>query len=124
MTVTPEFVRVEGMASWPRIAEALRGKNADQEAIAQYFLALTDRTLAKNHDYGSSVWRRGELTPDVSVEDAILVRIGDKLERLKVLRSLGPQVAESRCDTLEDVGIYFLLLALYERRQTELESDR
>ena len=124
MTTTPEFVRVEGMASWPRIAEALRGRNADQEAIAQYFLALTDRTLAKNHDYGSSVWRRGELTPDVPVPDAILVRIGDKLERLKVLRTLGPQVAESLADTLEDVGVYFLLLALWHQRENQPESER
>lgn len=125
MANIPEFVRVEGMAAWPRIAEALRGKDRDQEAIARYFMELTERTLAKNHDYGSSVWRQPAMAPGVSVDDAIMVRISDKLERLKVLRTLGPQVAESRADTLEDVGIYFLLLALWEQRdEPPAESER
>lgn len=124
MTTAPEFVRVEGMAAWPRIAAALKGQDADQESIAQYFMALTDRTLAKNHDYGSSVWKASELVPHVTIPDAIMVRISDKLERLKVLRTQGPQVAESLSDTLEDVGIYFLLLALWERRQGQPVSER
>ena len=118
LDTVPEF------GVYPRIREALRGRDGDQYAIADYFLQLTERTLAKNHDYGSSVWTQSELVPHVSVADAILVRIDDKLKRLKVLRAMGPQVAESRCDTLEDVGIYFLLLALWEKRQEMPESDR
>lgn len=125
MTTTPEFVRVEGMGGWPRIAEALRGKNADQEAIAQYFLQLTDRTLAKNHDYGSSVWKaKSRFVPHITVPDKIQIRIEDKLDRLEVLNTLGPQVNESRIDTLEDIGIYYLLMALWLRRQEQPESER
>lgn len=113
------------MGLYPRIREALKGRNADQLAIAEYFLALTERTLAKNHDYGSSVWRaESRLVPNVTVPDKILIRIEDKLDRLQVLRTLGPQVNESRIDTLEDIGLYWLLLALWEKRQGEPESER
>lgn len=125
MTHTPEHVRVEGLAFWPRIAEALRGQQADQYDIAHAMLDLTQVVLDKNHDYGSSVWKSPILAPHVEVRDAQLVRMSDKIERLVNLLAKPALVDdESRAATLRDLGAYCVLLAIYLDRQEQAVSER
>ena len=125
MTHAPEFVRVEGMASGPRMAEALRGKNPDPEAIANARLELTDLVLAKNHDYGSSIWKPPLLCPHVPVDDAQLVMMSQKVQRL--INLVGKEILvddESRANTLRDLGAYCILLAIYLDRQKVREREQ
>lgn len=87
------------------------------ELIKQHTTELANTLIQKNHDYGNSVqeqFKEYGLT-------SILVRLDDKMRRLKNLRTLTPQVAEeSLKDTLKDLSGYALLglmcLVLEERQ--------
>lgn len=87
----------------------------DQQRIADTFLEALVVCLQKNHDYGGSAWKTPLLCPSLSAGDAILVRMGDKLERLANLadgKDKTPQVDETLTDTMKDLGAYaFLWLA-------------
>lgn len=71
--------------------------------------AMEDIFRKKNHDYNNSAHRSFCRFGPVS----LIVRIGDKLERLEGLaRSQGsPQVAESTADTALDAANYLVMLA-------------
>lgn len=93
------------------LGEALNGKRgADQKRIAEAGLGFIELLLAKNNDYGSSVWKVPFLCPDMPVTSAILVRMSDKIERLAALQNKTPDVVdESFEDTIKDLGSYCLL---------------
>lgn len=94
------------------IREALDGqRGADQQRLAEYGVKVVSTLIRKNNDYGGSAWQRPELADHLSPGDAILVRLSDKLARLKkLLKSNRAEVAESINDTLLDAAGYFILL--------------
>jgi hypothetical protein len=85
-------------------------RGVDQKRIAEtgiYWIALI---LAKNKDYGGSIWEIPVLTPNLSAGDAILVRMSDKIERINSLMQRPAEVKdESLDDTIRDLGAYCLL---------------
>ena len=83
--------------------------------------------IQKNSDYGSSVFQVGTISPDVSAEQGIRVRLGDKLSRISNLISTpgNQQVAETLTDTFLDTAAYLLLLAIERLRTSgEIKNDR
>lgn len=90
---------------------ALNGtRGIDQRAIATEALTFAALLLRKNRDYGSSVWKPPVLSPNLSVDSAILVRMSDKVERITSLQDSDPEVwTESLEDTIRDLGAYCLL---------------
>ena len=67
--------------------------------------------ISKNNDYGSSAFQRPALAPDMEPETAILVRIGDKIERLRTIaKSTRLNVTGERFeDTMRDLAGYIIL---------------
>lgn len=116
--VTPE------MLNEALIRKCLNGEfNRDQQVIAETCREFTATLLKKNIDYGSSVFQRPVLAPDMPADSAILVRATDKVQRLRnLLKKLDevvdviPQVKdESIEDTIRDLGAYCLLWLCYQR---------
>ena len=95
--------------SQERIRQALIGSNEDQKRIAETGLDFVATILAKNADYGSSVWHAPLMKPTLDCGDAILVRMSDKVARIASLSSQDAQVTESLEDTMKDLGAYALL---------------
>lgn len=87
-----------------------------KEKVTQHKLicdTLTSIYRQKNHDYGDSFAKVRSVVPN-----AILVRLMDKLERLKTLLGKGEQarvVDESIYDTLIDMANY-CIMELIERQ--------
>jgi hypothetical protein len=103
------------------IREALDGqRGADQQRLAEYGVKVVSTLIRKNNDYGGSAWQRPELADHLSPGDAILVRLSDKLARLKkLLKSNRAEVAESINDTLLDAAGYFILLVAKPEESNE-----
>ena len=95
------------------IADALASdRGDDQRRIAETGVRWLEMLLAKNADYGGSAWREPILRPGLTAGDAILVRMSDKVERIRGLLSKSGNAAvadESLGDTLADLGAYCLL---------------
>lgn len=91
---------------------ALHGEPSDeQRRIAERGLGWVSLLLRKNRDYGGSAWQPAEFVPQLEPGSVILVRMGDKIARLR--RLLSGQSAsikdESVDDTIRDLGAYCLL---------------
>lgn len=92
---------------------------------------LAELLIAKNRDYGDSAFKSPPLAPCLSATAAILVRMGDKIERLETLaRKLANDDAiavasEPVEDTIADLAGYcvLLLIAMKERRATMKGGD-
>lgn len=82
-----------------------------QNRILEQGLQVIDLLLRKNADYGCSAWETPVLTPWLDVDDAILVRMSDKLQRLRTLMSADEQHVkdESIRDTMRDLAGYAIL---------------
>lgn len=92
------------------VLDAMNGhRGEDQKRIANHGLKWLTLLLQKNQDYGSAAWKAPVLVPDSSPRDAILVRMSDKIERLRVLYARAAEVDESYDDTIRDLGAYCLL---------------
>jgi len=91
------------------IKKALESDNPDQRRIAVTGLEWLATLLAKNSDYGSSVWNPPALKPEMDPSDAILVRMSDKVARIASLQSKEAEVDESLEDTIKDLGAYAIL---------------
>jgi len=94
-----------------RIIEALDGdRGADQQRIAKVGVEWIDLILRKNADYGCAVWEVPVLAPTTDAKTAILVRMSDKVSRIRNLLGAEQHVQdESLEDTLRDLGAYCLL---------------
>ena len=104
------------------VYEALAKPGADdQRRIAVVFLRALRLCLAKNADYGSSFRRSPRLAPNVTAQEAVLVRIEDKESRFANLAEGGSDgaVGESRLDTMRDSANYRLLWCLLEEERLE-----
>jgi len=110
-----------------RIRQALLGNNEDRKRIALVGLHWVATLIAKNADYGSSVWRPPALRPDMDPGDAILVRMSDKISRIASLASPAAQdaaqVDESLEDTIQDLGAYALLWLARPKAEPESEDE-
>lgn len=94
------------------IAQALRGDFGDDpQRIAVVALRWIETLINKNRDYGSSIWARPLLAPNTNCGDAILIRMSDKISRLRNLLQGGAVNVEdeSIADTMIDLGAYCLL---------------
>ena len=105
------------------ITDALAGDSQDQREIAFIGLATTALMVTKNEDYGSSVFQTGALSPDVTPEQGIRVRIGDKLSRIDNLidQPDAQRVSESITDTGHDASAYMLLWVIARMRASGVE---
>lgn len=72
---------------------------------------LADLLVKKNHDYGDSADNPPILLPGLSSDSAILVRMSDKIERIRYLLDSKetPEVNESLEDTIRDLAGYCIL---------------
>lgn len=92
------------------IDEALNGSRGEgQMRIAEIGLALVETLLKKNSDYGSSAWLAPIMKPSMSPSDGILVRMSDKINRIRSLLEKPAEVAESLNDSFADLGGYCIL---------------
>lgn len=100
------------------------GKNFSVE-VDEVLGALGALLKAKNQDYGGSVFQSCDIAPGLSVEMAMFVRVGDKINRLKSL--LGsenvPAVQESIDDTLADLAGYLVCLLIWRRRNQNDKNE-
>lgn len=70
--------------------------------------------VRKNHDYGNSFYKVREEFPN-----AVLIRLMDKLERLKALYVSPALVDESIEDTLLDLANYAIMEVVERRREKQ-----
>lgn len=87
-----------------------------EDIIQEIVVELFETLHKKNHDYGSSVFTPSRFT-NVSVRDAILVRLGDKVNRLENLKDKGAEVDESFDDTIKDLAGYCICYLANKRRK-------
>ena len=81
------------------------------ENIIKVIDRLTDLLTKKNGDYGNSVFLPPPLAADISADKAILIRMGDKIQRLmSISRKKDYSVSdETFDDTLKDLAGYIIL---------------
>jgi len=94
------------------LQEALRElRGGDQQRIAETGLSIVATLLRKNADYGGSAHKSPVLLPDLGCGTSILVRMSDKIERLRNLLNSDSdaQVQESIDDTMMDLAGYAIL---------------
>lgn len=89
--------------------------------ICEECAALSELLIAKNKDYGDSAFKAPLLAPALDSTSAILVRIGDKFERLQKLAfSRRPAVeTESFRDTVKDLAGYCILYLVATKEKQE-----
>ena len=82
-----------------------------QQTIAQEGVKWLELILKKNSDYGSNVFTIPILCPHLSELDAILIRMSDKIGRIRSLigKDKDKEISESLDDTFADLGAYCLL---------------
>ena len=93
------------------------------EWIRQECEYLADVLTAKHENYGKSAFQEPALTPGMDPETAMMVRLSDKIARLRSLQGGEPdKVGESKLDTLLDMAGYAVLLRVYHR-QKEMKTS-
>lgn len=100
-----------------------------RKAIEDTVDDLKKTLITKNVEYGQSAFRIPPFTPNMSNESAILVRMGDKVERLQSLAkrcvNLDRVEYESFDDTVLDLGGYCVLyMALKKLRKLYEEENK
>lgn len=99
------------------ITAALSSPEFIKRCIAEEGLNLTCLLLHKNADYGNSALFPPVLAPHVPPEQAILVRMSDKVARLTNLLSKGAEISinESIADTISDLAGYAILYRVAQK---------
>ena len=93
------------------------------ERIREVCGELCETLTAKNANYGDSAGQAPLFAPWLNPGTAILVRMSDKVSRLRTLLTKEhDKVGESLRDTLMDLAGYSILLAI-ELDKKEEESD-
>lgn len=101
---------VTGTQDQQLVESALKGQlGPPQQRIAEVGLDWIATLIKKNTDYGDSAWTEPVLAPNLPPKQAILVRMSDKINRLKALSQKEALVDESYNDTMKDLGAYALL---------------
>lgn len=117
------FYSLEYLAS-NELSESIR--DAKPEDMLAELAAILSLVFAKNQDYGSSALQVPLLLPWLDPRCALLVRLSDKIQRLRTLFNAEKSaVDESILDTLRDVvGYVFLLYAVLRTEEnTSQEED-
>jgi hypothetical protein len=97
---------------------------SDQSDIIRLGTFIIEQLVRKNKNYGNSALTPPMLAPDVPPNSAILVRMSDKLKRIRELEKGNPDlVGESLADTYIDFGGYAILLALEALQRLEAVSS-
>lgn len=88
-------------------------------AIMRECEELQSLLLMKHADYGGSVYKNPVLKPALSCDDALWVRMSDKIERIASLLGGKPdRTGESLRDSVRDLAGYLVLwLAMPEQRK-------
>ena len=75
---------------------------------------LAELLVRKNADYGDSFRNPCVFIPDVSIEDALLIRMSDKVTRIANLRLMGSTQSanESLLDSYRDLAGYCILMII------------
>ena len=94
------------------------GLTIDQQAIWCLFESQKILALKKNYDYGSSVFQEPVMVPSVGGGTAILVRMSDKICRIRQLLDSHKNLVnnESVLDTFCDLGTYAFLYVIWMSR--------
>ena len=91
-----------------------------QTPIVVMCLDLCAKLVRKNRDYGDSAFKEPLLLPGMPSHAAILVRMSDKIERLRNLFLGGKMLVDESCeDTVHDLAGYCILLALQMQRERD-----
>lgn len=81
-----------------------------EQQITTMCRKLQDLLLAKNSNYGNSALTAPALRPGISAKDALLVRMSDKIARLRTLTTgTEDHVGERLEDTIMDLAGYCML---------------
>ena len=92
------------------VRTAILGKDEDRKRVARIGISVVAQILRKNADYGCSAWKPPVLIPTLPVNEAILVRMSDKIARMQSLSGKDPEIAsESISDTIADLAGYSIL---------------
>lgn len=83
--------------------------NTEILAIYDVIAYLRDTLTSKNKDYGSSAFERPYLHPHLPPEDAILIRMSDKVNRLHNIMQNNAVCDETIDDTILDLAGYCVL---------------
>ena len=106
--------------------DVIEPEKREEAILAHAITATTDRLremlLRKNRQYGASAFKAPPLMPDLPIESAILVRMGDKIERLLSLAKNGVLETddERREDTMLDLAGYIVLYLAYGANKGDL----
>lgn len=85
---------------------------SDDYRIKEWCDKLKETLIAKHNNYGNSALKSPQFA-NCSVIDSLFVRYGDKINRLKALRSGEPdKVGESIKDTVLDIAGYSILILM------------
>lgn len=88
------------------------------------FIKTLDQTLrSKNAAYGDSAGKAPIFAPNVSPEESVWVRLGDKVSRLESLLRGADDNGESVNDTLLDLAGYAAILWTHRVNSRVLPSD-
>lgn len=87
------------------------------EKIRETCLEIQDMLLEKNNSYGCSVFEPMRVFSKSDTEEAIKVRIDDKLSRIQKGREYNGE------DTLFDLIGYLILLLTYRKLKTDPPQD-
>lgn len=90
--------------------------NINLQAIETEIAILRDTLIKKYTDYGSSAFERPYLHPHIPVEDAILVRMSDKVNRLHNIMQNNAVCDETIDDTVLDLAGYCILFLANRKR--------
>lgn len=91
------------------------------DEVEAVFDFLFEQFKRKNSDYGNSIFKVPVLDDGgLDVEDAIVCRASDKVERIAQLRVKTPEVVEeSLDDTIGDLAVYLILWLTWRIKQRE-----
>ncbi len=105
--------------SYNRKTKQLGIQTRTETEIKRICKTLEDTLLRKNADYGNSSQRSPILTPRLSAQDALKVRLSDKIARFIQLEQSGvARVNESLDDTLLDMAGYCVLLLIARKEKS------
>ncbi|MDO4583944.1 MAG: nucleotide modification associated domain-containing protein [Planctomycetia bacterium] len=103
---------------------AKNGRGIRQDSLANLCDKLKTTVLNKNRNYGNSAFRTPLLASNVSPQEALLVRLSDKIARLEtLLRGEPDRVQEPLEDTIFDIAGYCILLLAEKGCYGDGETD-
>ena len=102
----------------------MKSNTETMELITDECVALKDKLIRKNVNYGSAFEGRPCLVPAITPFGGLMVRLSDKIARLETLLGGEPDtVGESLDDTLDDIAGYAILAKVLRRKAAIENAD-